>query len=790
MSSSEESTLRPPSSPLHSKGLWAVALALAAVALVGTTERWAQALVVGAIGVGVFLVPPRRLPGYWLPFCLALLWLWAWAAFLPAWFQGSPDWRGHLAELGLELGGLVTVQPIITFESIALLTAGILWLFWVAPLYREHLHRQAILRLYLAGASLLAGIAILSWWSGIYLQGEERNPVFGYFPNRNQMANWMACAGVLAFGLALEKYRHGDRRWSFLSATTLLIMLIGLLLAGSRAGIGLLFVGMLLFGFAWLQMGRARGQSRVPWLATGASVALLLLAGFFLFGRGILERMSLSGGGMDVLARLQLQLAGFQQATAMPLTGAGLGNFDVVFPFYRERLVHESRAIHPESDWAWLAGELGWPGVLLALGAVVAAIILALPFDRRTHRVPRLAALTASVVFLLHSCLDVSAHRLGTWLPAALILAAAWQPSRLVDALGWQVRGMRGLGAALVLIGILWLLNEGKVLTLPGQSQAQQALAAGELAASRGDWAEVSRQAQVLLTSRPLDWEGHLLLGTAEAGQGQLEAAVHSFLLARQLEPDSPFPLWAEGRAWVELGQAGRAAAAYQEYLRRSLIVQDSRFAAVASTLSRVPGGQREVLFLATSRPNDLTWYLSRANQAQWQEAMQLLSGQPSLGEGLSFAEQEAVLDRLASQHGVEAALAWVESYPLWEGGSSWLRAQGLAAQEQWAQALALGKKAVPPPVTPGMPPAAKPEAEEARLLLRPGPLADYLQVVSAYEEAGRIEDAMRVLAVALELHPDAPAYLWFQEAEFYQKVGEHKKGWQALEAYRHKVLK
>ncbi len=790
MSLPQASSSDPIPSQLHREGLIAVALTLLAVALGGTTERWAQAVVVGAIGACVLVAPPRRLPGYWLPFLLGLLWLWAWTAFLPAALQGSPVWRGGLTELGLNLGGLVTVQPIITLESIALLTAGILWLFWVTPLYSEHLQRQGILRLYLAGATLLASVAILGWWAGAYLQGEAWNPVFGYFPNRNQMANWMACAGVLAFGLALEKNRHGDHRWSLLSAVTLVVMLIGLVNAGSRAGIGLLFLGMFLFGLAWIQLERGRGQSRLPWVAAGASAGLVLLAGFFLFGGQILERMSVAGGGMDAMGRLQLQLAGIQQALAMPLTGAGLGNFEVVFPFYRERLVNEARAIHPESDWAWLAGELGWPAVLFALGAVAAAVWLALPFDRRTHRVPRLAALIASVVFLLHSFLDVSAHRLGTWLPAALILAAAWKPGRLIEPLRWQLQAMRGMGVALILVALVWALTSWGMLAAPGQARAKAAFAWGETAAAQGDWSTAERHAEAVLASRPLDWQGYLLLGTAQAGQGESEAALRSFLFARQLEPDSPLPLWAEGNVWVSLGQAGRAAAAFQEYLRRSLVTPESRFAGVVSLLQRLPGGQREALLLSTMRPSFLVQYLSRADRRQWQIAQDMFAGQPSLGEGLSLVEQEAVLDRLASQAGVEAALSWVERYPLWEGGAAWLQAQGLAKQGRWAQALAQGKKAVPPPVIPGMPPAAKPEAEEARLLLHPGSLADYLQVVAAYEEAGRPDDAMRVLEIALQVHPEAPAYLWYQEAEFYQQAGQHEKGWQSLEAYRRKVLK
>lgn len=790
MSSSNDSPPSAPASHLHSAGWLAVALALLAVALNGTTERWSQAILVGAIGLCVCWAPPRRLPGYWLPACLAFLWLWSWTAFFPAWFQGHPAWRQQLSELGLELGGFVTVQPILTLEAIVLLTAGMLWLFWVTPLLSEHQYRQTTLRLYLAGAAMLAGWAILSWWSGTHLHGDEGNPVFGFFPNRNQMANWMAAAGVLAFGLALEKYRHGDRRWSLLSATTLVVMLIGLVQAGSRAGIGLLFVGMLFFGFCWLQLGQARGESRLPWLAAGASVALLLLAGFFLFGGGILERMSLDGGGLDVLGRLRLQLAGFEQAAAMPLTGVGLGNFEAIFPFYRERLVNEARAIHPESDWAWLAGELGWPGVLFALGAVVAAIWLTFPFDRRTHRVPRLAALAASVVFLLHSFLDVSAHRLGTWLPAALILAAAWQPSRLIVPLPWQVRVLRVMGFCLVLVAVGWVLTEWRVVSISGQGRAEQAVQAAEAAAVRGNWPEVSRQTEILLASRPLDWQGQLLAGAAAARLGKSEAALGSFLLARQLEPDNPSPLWAEGESWAARGQTGRVAAAFREYLNRSLMSLDSRFLGVSTLLERMPGGKREVLYLATTRPALLGLYLRRADRTSWQLAMPLLVGQPSLGAGVSLADQEAALNRLADELGIETALAWAESYPLWSEGAGWLRARGLAQQGHWAQALALGQKVVPPPVIPGMPPAAKPEAEEARLLLRSGTLGDYLQVVAAYEEVGRYEDALRVLTVALQAYPEAPAYLWFQQAVLDQQIGQHEKAWRALEHYRRKALK
>jgi len=781
-----EATSSPPApGPRPPTALWLAALPLLAVALGGSTERWAQGALLLAIGMLAVVAPPRRLPGYWLPPLLAALWLWSWSGFLPAWLQGSTGWRQLLTRLETPLAGTVSPQPWITLEAIVLLTAGIVWLLTAAPFVAERVARSRILRLYLAGAGLLAAAAVYAWLSGTYLASNDWEPVFGFFDNRNQMANWMACTGVLAAGLILEPFRKGEHKSPLLPAGVMVLMLAGLLLVGSRAGIGLFFGGLLLLGLGWMVI--SRGQKRLPWLALGTSAVALMLAALFLFGGKVMERLATTSPH-SLQGRWQLQLAGLRQAADMPLTGAGLGNFGDVFTFYRERLVSESRAVHPESDWAWLAGELGWPGLLLAMGATAAALWLCWPLDKRSQRVPRLAAAPASLAFLAHSFLDVSTHRLGTWLPAALLLAAAWHPRRLIPALAWQREGIRLLGLGLVVAGAVWMAQHTGGFSAPGLVAYHRHLAASEATAHRHDWAATQAEAEAALAIRPLDWRTHLLHATALTAQGREQPATLAFQRMRWLEQDSPFPLEAEALAWAAAGQTGRAAAAYNLYLQRSLITPENRFDGVSAALGRLPGGDKEILMLATTRPAFLARYLSvRKKRGQLDPAMRLLESQPGLADGISPVQQVRILDRLANAFGVERTLAWVRENPAWENAARWLQARQAAAAGRWEEAFAIGIKAIPEPIIPNLPaPGGLSAGElETKLMLQPGDWLDSLQVIQAYRDEGKDRDALRVIEALQKKLPDPPVQLLYLKSRLLMRMGKAEEAWLHLEEYR-----
>ena len=77
-------------------------------------------------------------------------------------------------------------------------------------------------------------------------------------------------------------------------------------------------------------------------------------------------------------------------AAQAPILGNGLGNFEYLFPIFREKSARKNFALHPESDWLWAASELGWPSTILILQNVPPTVpeCLATALSRAAHIIP------------------------------------------------------------------------------------------------------------------------------------------------------------------------------------------------------------------------------------------------------------------------------------------------------------------------------------------------------------------------------------------------------------------
>jgi hypothetical protein len=81
--------------------------------------------------------------------------------------------------------------------------------------------------------------------------------------------------------------------------------------------------------------------------------------------------------------------------------------------------------LHPESDWLWLAAEIGWPGVILILVGGVLVVKRVFPLDEGSNQRFRIAALIGAVLFALHGIIDVAGHRVGSALAGVFLLGLA-----------------------------------------------------------------------------------------------------------------------------------------------------------------------------------------------------------------------------------------------------------------------------------------------------------------------------------------------------------------------------
>ena len=98
----------------------------------GTTEKWAEGIVVGALGLLLLFDPPRHSLGPWLNAILIALLVVASLSFLPASWFFQPGWRTALInDFGIKLPATLSPQPWITLGCLISFGAGLAWFYYV-----------------------------------------------------------------------------------------------------------------------------------------------------------------------------------------------------------------------------------------------------------------------------------------------------------------------------------------------------------------------------------------------------------------------------------------------------------------------------------------------------------------------------------------------------------------------------------------------------------------------------------------------------------------------------------
>jgi O-antigen ligase len=254
-----------------------------------------------------------------------------------------------------------------------------------------------------------------------------------------------------------DDLRHRNKRWVFW-AVGLAVAIAAVVLSFSRAGLAILVVGSAIWVGA-LVVRRGSGAR----IAAGLSALLVLLTVVLLFGGKTLERFNFRGGaeagGVTADFRWLIFRDALELIRASPLFGIGLGNFQPVFAVFRQASSGQNRALHPESDWLWLAAEIGWPGVILIVVGVALLVRRLFPLAEATNMRLRLAAFVGALLFASHGLVDVSGHRVGSAYAGLLLLGLALRrpfaakPSVSVTAVA------RVVGALLVVVGATWALG-------------------------------------------------------------------------------------------------------------------------------------------------------------------------------------------------------------------------------------------------------------------------------------------------------------------------------------------
>ena len=420
---------------------------------------WAgfHGILFAAVGLLMCLRPPAvALPRIWWLLAAGFL-IAAAASFLPvAWF-GMPEWRLGLERLGVATGSRVVIQSRQAAESLALFAIMLFTGLWLAG----HRPSSAQLRVwalaFTLGVATYAVLAKIMQHSTLARQSGA-DALFGFFPNRNHTATYLAMGSICGLGNVLQALR--DKRFPAMIVALAATLVCLWAVAGwslSRAGVVLVAIGCLI----WLPLLGTRYLGAHGRRAL-ALIALAVVGVFFLVDTGAKQRISktveqagsvLQGEGGKTAGdspeetmgqgkapvdsaqqldfRIPTALDTLDLIRAFPCTGIGAGQFYYVFPQYRQRtaVANDSDNYHPESDWLWMAAETGVPAAL----ALAALVILAFGKSLRAilagrDRALRSACLVAALIVPLHGVFDVPGHRITLAWSAAFLFALSLRP--------------------------------------------------------------------------------------------------------------------------------------------------------------------------------------------------------------------------------------------------------------------------------------------------------------------------------------------------------------------------
>lgn len=752
-------------------------LAVLAPTLGGATQLWAQATILFLTGLLFVLAPPERALGRLANGIVLLAFLLAVSAFLPASWFPTPEWRQVLgSQFSLALPATRSPQPWLTFEATWPLAAAIGWAYYLFAFPWERNTRRQALRTFAKGVLLLAALALAAHFAGwkipFWPPVLNLHRGFGFFPNRNQTAGLLALSGVIIVAVGYQKLR--ERRLKAVGwYLGLALILTALVLAYSRAGIGLFFGGTALWIFA------SSAASRSPRAITTSLVALvLLLLVSARFGSETFRRFESTGPDFRVLLQRDALSLSLKQA----LLGVGLGNFEPMFALHRDASRKENRAIHPENDWLWLAIEMGW--------LLPASFLVALAFwVRRSFRpfskwgsTVELAAFIYGLGFLVHGLIDVSGHRLGALWPALFVMSTTVRLKPATDASPWIRPVFRIVGCLLILVSGCWFGSIAGGASFPTSAALGRFRAQAKATATVGAAAETIEYLNAARRIAPLDWTLYYERGGAEATAGLVSDAIRNFQISRYLQGSLARPCIEEGNIWAALDEPEYALEAWSEGARRS---EDKRpvyreIMRAAATLPAFPASIDGWARLDTER---LLAFLEVApSETVAAEIDHLLENDPGLA-ALS-PDQLASLFQIWANKGDREQLAQaIQIRPDWQKQAWRFLAEYYAAQNDFQAAYETVRRFASPPLLPKVELHGTRRELETQFLLAPDDLTKGLSLFTAQIQEEKTDDALETLR-RMQRMPHAPSYLWFLEARSHARREDWENAWKAWSGF------
>jgi tetratricopeptide (TPR) repeat protein len=757
-----------------------VGITILAPAMGGSVQLWAQALLAILVGALFFVAPPRKFLG-WFPTLLFLgVGLAALISFLPApWFP-LPDWRAEFSRLGISLPQTVTPQPWLTIESAGLLWLGLAWAYYLCVCEWPASIREKAWDAFAFGILSLAAMMMTAYAIHTHVPFWPVVKEYGFFPNRNQTSNVLGLAGIMIYANAFQHLQRGQKSgWWWLASLALICW--ALIQNYSRSGILLFFAGALGWHIWWLVSEREGGRTKIlAWGPLAVLIALLLAAGGETLVRfkDTAETLSIEDGRILI----------FRDATGLfmqsPVVGIGLGNFRSLFSAHRQLSFSSSEAIHPESDWIWLAVEMGALVPVILFGLIIWWIRACWPLDAGSWRRMRVAALICGCAFIAHGFFDVSGHRPGSLWPALFLAATALSPARSLRASSFVAPSFRLLGALFIAGGMWCALSLGNFNPAVPSADLARSIRRLDLAADRENYQEMFDVASAALQVAPLNWELYFKRGFAAAALYRpRNETSRDFAAARYLLPNWADLYLKQGHVWLAVGEPSLAFQIWREAMERSPVLAKPVYAGAFAQVKDDTDLRERWRKLGELKNWSRLSFLHNATPTEFVIEMErILSEDPDL-QSFTPTEQKGIFRVWYERGGKLALLDALNQHPAWQKIAWREMAQSYGDYQDYRQACETVTRLAPRPQLPETP---SPDAiPDLRARFRSGKNAQDagLSLAMAQAKNGELDDALRILQM-LAADPKPLPAVHFVQGELWAQKGDYQKAWQAFSKY------
>jgi tetratricopeptide (TPR) repeat protein len=698
-------------------------VALSSAFLGGDTTKVGEVAPIFGVGLILLVCPFKALPNRGGLIGICGLIACASIGFLPASWFGEPEWHALLRKTVPDLGNRISLQPLLTLTRFCEMLSAISFAVWVVQ-WRPT-RRVLCIRVLVGAIAVLAGIALAVHSFSVSMPGWHPSQGFGPFANRNQMGTLMALGAMLALGLCAKSLR-GRRTEALLWVVAFVLCLAALFYSNSRGPLCLLALG----SFCGILL---RQKISAKSFAIAASLFLCIFSAGLLIGGDVTGRIvGFFSGGVGL--RVQIYQDTIQLVRTVPFGGIGLGNFDAVFPWFRNASLNGQRILHPESDWLWLVSETGAGALFFCILALACCFRWPGRVLRTKEKEVQLACKIAIVLFLINSLFDVPGHRLGTIFPLFVVGGICCRSTLTAEGARVIPWISRLLGVGLVVFGAFLLRSDSADLQL-------------QVAVKDGDWEKAKQMASSALTRAPLNWSLYMTRGYANVHEKKWLQATADFRCALLLEPKLAIVPFDEGRAWIGVS-VPMAVSGWKECLRRSR--GDERSEYYRQILDESARDERllESALRLSDGDSTLALVALRSGHADFKTLQFLEEEKPKL----NYDQIRAVLKAEARQ---------------------------AAAEKNYVKAYELGRQAVRNIPFPNREQRSEQECRVA-LIKDPQDIGAAFDLCLILESEKRHEEAVNILENLCRSR-DCPDYIQLMKAEFLASLTDWPAAWTAI---------